>query len=238
MKTRLNINIENRNGVVDVKYPNINKLSDRSLAILAGLVLSLIVLIVFSFTYLNNDNDTRNSNSLAILTVICTAITGIIAAIAGFYTYTVGQLAGRLSKAKLAYDFLFRYAGEDMQKSLEKMGRFKKVYVKKYEATKDLRDIKDLVEQWNADLVNGIQEAVEINESRHTIKHFYRTLAILFQSECMEYEIVEEVCKAAGSKLFYEYVVEMEKKNAHSYKDEFYPVLDIICKIHNLQPRH
>jgi hypothetical protein len=158
------------------------------------------------------------------IVTIMTVVSCIGAAISGYYAY----IAGRLSKGNIAYQFFVRYSDEKMRQALIKMGNFKKEHKNKHK--------EDFIDVWFAAYVNKEDWAMDLEEARHIIKYFYRDIATLYQSGCINYQTAEKICSAGGVFLFTECIIPMEEKvNSLPYKNEYYPIPKIADKMYRLR---
>jgi hypothetical protein len=149
------------------------------------------------------------------------------AVVSGYYAY----IAGKLSKGGIAYQFFVRYSDEKMRQALTKLGNFKREHEKKHGA--------EFIDLWYASFINKDEWAMELEESRHIIKYFYRDVATLYQAGCMRYKIAEKICSAGGIYLFEECILPMEDKvNPFRYENEFYPVPEIARKMRKSKKRN
>ncbi len=155
-------------------------------------------------------------------------LTALISCLGAAVSALYAIIAGRLSRGNIAYQFFVRYSDEKMRQALIRMGAFKKKY-------SDLHG-DEFLNIWYACLIKKEDWALELEESRHIIKYFYRDVATLYQAKCIKYKIAEKICTAGGIFLFDEVILPMEKKvNSLPYKNEYFPLPEIAEKMRKLR---
>ena len=160
------------------------------------------------------------------IVTIMTILSCLGAILSGYYA----RIAGRLSKGSLAYQFFYRYSDEKMSKALKSIGKFKSEYQLKHGA--------EFINVWYEAFKINEQWAIDLEEDRRVLKYYYRDVATLFQSKCLQYKIAEKICSAGGVFLFMECVLPMEDKvNPLRYKDEYIPIPEIAKKMYELRQR-
>jgi len=178
--------------------------------ILVGCLSILLFSVAFAQTSNANSNPTDTKLDLGQWVAISGAF---IAAFSAFYAY----ISGRLSRGTIAYEFMVRYSNEKMRDALRLMGEVRS----KYKGT--------LMAEWTKALKAKEQWAKDVDDARHTIKYFYRDVAILYQTKCIKYKTAKKICSAGGIYLFDTIIREMDQVvNNYKYPKEFHPIQKII----------
>lgn len=157
-----------------------------------------------------------------LLLKIFTILSAVGALVSGYYAH----IAGRLSKAGLAYNFFTRYSDDKMVTSLRLIGNMRREHKE------------SLVPLWLEAKKNKEEWADKVENARHIIKYFYRDVATLYQSHCMNYKMAKKICSAGGIHVFMTTVLEMDGKiNNHKIEKEFHPLGKIYRHFIKLEER-
>ncbi len=145
-----------------------------------------------------------------------TAVTSLVVA-----TRFVRKKANNPGNVDIVYQLIIRYSEDKMKQALITMGKSRNEYDKSYGGS--------FIDFWHQASTQEEEWALQVEEARHTIKYYYRDIAMLHQTKCLDYETVKLLCQAGGVYLFVDCVIPMErKKNPYAYAGEYYPIPQIV----------